>query len=109
MAKNQRLASATKGLQIELVDDDGMVSMYADVFIVAGQAETGMVSIAFYQSEISIERMDVDGKVPIQGTSRGRLVSRIILAPTGAGILLGALRDHVIAETKDTATKDTDS
>ena len=97
----RKLASAKKNPQIELFNDDGLVGMYADVFLVATQQETSMLSIAFYQSDLVAKSMDAGGQSEIRGIQRGNLVSRILMSEKGAGILFKALQDHIIVVATD--------
>lgn len=95
------LASAKKDPQLPLFNDAGLVGMYADVFLVAGQPDTGILSIAFFQSDLVTDSMDASIKTEIQGKQRANMVSRILLSQKGAAILLAALQNHVIVKTEE--------
>lgn len=87
------LASAAD--KMELVGPDDHLACYADIFTVATESGSGMVTIAFYQSEFPAHtgfgtRTNVTRR-------KAKFITSIVLAPTGVAVLLKALVDNQVA------------
>jgi len=104
MSKNrQELAKAARGQQIELLDEDNLLGVYADVFLVASSEQAGIVSLSFYQTMVPTKSIESTGtKTQLRnGPQQAQMVARILLAPPGLEVLLQALRENKMPKIED--------
>jgi hypothetical protein len=75
-----------------LIETEKTFGIYADVFTVAKESETGIVTMSFYQSNSgSTEGATAGQRILLTGT-RAQLISKLVITPKGVDALMEALQ-----------------
>lgn len=98
MAKQGRAPKrAASPSEVQLVGSSEVVAMYADVFVVVNEGETGLGSLYFYQRQLSdrnVELGEIETTTGAFLAAKAKCIGRVLLSQQGVGKLLEALADN---------------
>lgn len=91
MAKYRPPQPAVQRIQFAGMED--MESIYADVFLLSSEGETGMCEIYFFQSQVAIPNLGA-GTMHVGPRNKANCVARLILSNKGVETLFQALAEN---------------
>src|SRR6185503_13212346 len=92
MSKHKIRVPAKGGIKLDGAAE--VSAVYADIFVVATEKETNMASIYFFQTQVTMPDFETGLRTSEIKRSAANCVGRIVLAPKGMEVLLGALAEN---------------